>query len=89
MLNESAKDKSGVWLQPLRAAVFSEDREKGAMTRSAAIGTQWTQNIVAQAGYASSKEDDKCRMCESAVGTLDHRFAANAALFSAKKGLNG
>ena len=75
MFNELAKDNTGVWLQPLRAAVFSDDREKGAMTRSAAIGTQWTQSSVAQAGYASSKEDDKCRLCESATGTLEHRFS--------------
>ena len=40
MLNEQINGNSGVWLQPLRAAVFSQDREKGAMTRSAAIGTQ-------------------------------------------------
>ena len=77
MLNEQINDNSGVWLQPLRAAVFSQDREKGAMTRSAAIGTQWTQSRVAHAGYASSREDDKCRLCESACGTLKHRFAAD------------
>ena len=75
MLNEGINDNSGVWLQPLRAAVFTQDREKGAMTRSAAIGTQWTQSRVALAGYATSKEDDKCRLCESATGTLRHRFA--------------
>ena len=70
MLNEQICDDSGVWLQPLRAAVFSKDREKGAMTRSAAIGTQWTQARVAQAGYALSKDDDKCRLCEAATGFM-------------------
>ena len=52
MLNEQVNDQSGIWLEPLRAAVFSKDREKGGMICSAASGTQWTQDRVAQAGYA-------------------------------------
>ena len=89
MLNELAKDNSDVWLQPLRAAVFSDDREKGAMTRSAAIGIQWTQSRVAQAGYASSKEDDKCRLCEVQLASVSTGSQRTAAPFSTKKGLNG
>ena len=74
MLNEKAMDSSGIWLEPLRSAVFISDKEKGAMTRSAAIGIQWTQDRVAEAGYASDKADNKCRLCNQAVGSLKHRF---------------
>lgn len=55
MLNESINDNTGLWLEPIRAAVLNKDREEGAMTRSADIGTQWTQDRVAAVGYTSSK----------------------------------
>ena len=77
MLNEQISDRSGVWLEPLRSAIFTAEKQKGAMTRSAAIGTQWTQSRVAEAGYATSKEDVQCKLCHDANGTLEHRFASD------------
>ena len=68
MLNDAAGDHSGIWLEPLRAVVLGKERELGGMTRSAACGTQWTQDRVAKAGYAD-KSDSKCRRCSAAEGT--------------------
>ena len=50
MLNEVTNDDSGIWLEPLRAVVMGKDKELGAMARSAAIATQWTQDRVVMAG---------------------------------------
>ena len=44
-INDTCQDKEGIWLEPLRHAVLrgsGENKLIGAMTRSAAIGNQWT-----------------------------------------------
>ena len=61
ILNEVVSDDSGIWLEPLRSVVLGKDTELCAMARSAAISTQWTQDRVANAGYAP-KDDNKCRL---------------------------
>ena len=71
-LNEKANDNQGLWLEPTRAVVFGKDKLLGAMARSAAIGTQWTQDRVVQAGYAN-EGDSLCRLCNTEEGTLLHR----------------
>ena len=79
-MNDSCRDNEGIWLEPLRHAVLrgtGENRLIGAMTRSAAIGNQCTQDRVANAGYAKSKDDNLCRACNQDVGTLQHRFCKN------------
>lgn len=80
MLNDDIRDTSGLWLETIRAVICGMDKEIGAMAKSAAIGTQWTQAHVAKAGYATG--DTKCRLCNQDEGTLLHRFAADGALFS-------
>ena len=46
-VGEETMSNTGLWLEPTRAVVCSKDKIVGAMTRSAAIGTQWTQDRVA------------------------------------------
>ena len=62
----------GLWLEPTRAVVLGKDKRIGAMARSVAIGTQWSQSRIEQAGHAEIG-DNKCRLCNEAPGTLNHR----------------
>ena len=71
-VGEEAGTNTGLWLEPTRAVVCGKDMVVGAMARSAAIGTQWTQSRVAAAGYAD-KDDNKCKLCNAAEGTIEHR----------------
>ena len=45
-----------------RKVILGKDRLCGAMAISVSINTQWTQQRVANAGYADT-DDDKCRLC--------------------------
>ena len=73
-INDKVGDLSalGLWLEPTRSVVLGKDKQLGAMARSVAIGTQWSQSRVEQAGYADAG-DNKCRLCNAEVGTLLHR----------------
>ena len=62
----------GLWLDPTRSVIMGKDKLLGGMARSVAIGTQWTQSRLEQAGYAEDG-DNKCRLCHEEVGTLLHR----------------
>ena len=48
--NQEIQDDLGLWLEPTRSVVLGKDKLIGAMARSAAIGTQYTQQRVEQAG---------------------------------------
>ena len=54
--------------------MLGKDKVLGAMARSAAVGTQWTQQRVEQAGYADTG-DNLCKLCDKEVGTLWHRVS--------------
>ena len=56
----------------MRAVVLGKDAWVGAMARSVAINTQWTQQRMAIAGLVEHA-DDKCKLCNDAVGDLEHR----------------
>ena len=73
-VREQTSDESSIWLQPLKSAIFNSHQGIGAMSRSVAINTQWTQQRVANAGYADS-DDNRCRLCEQAVGKVEDRHS--------------
>ena len=70
------REESGIWLEPTRSVVLGKDRAIGAMARSVAVRTQWTQDRTAKAGYAD-ENDTECRLCGVAEGTKAHRNSAN------------
>ena len=59
-LNDKIMDNQGLWLEPTRAVALGKDKLLGAMARSVAVGTQWTQDRVEQAGYVD-EGDTLCR----------------------------
>ena len=70
--NSDSKEGDRPWLAPMREEVFGKDKQVGAMVRSVAINTQWTQDRIAEAGYVEA-DDDKCKLCNEEKGTLLHR----------------
>ena len=72
----------------MREVMLGKDKEIGAATRSCAIGTQWDQKRIAQAGYADP-EDDKCRLCNAEIGDAFHRNRPGGCTVMARLASNG
>ena len=75
-------------LEPLRSYLHTIRRTKAAASlRSLGEGGWWTQSRMHEAGMAGV-EDDICKACNDALGTLYHRCcgcSANAVLMSCSK----